>query len=156
MVASLLAAMVNLLAPDGRGGGISKHLKFLTSLFLVCVLIVPIKDAIDGLYKLANGEITLPWLDVTDKDDYTDRTEDALDSASEAYFTQMLTQNLVSRFSLSADDLRCDVTWEEEGEERRPARVRVILSGKALWQDPHAIEDYIRDLLGCDCITAIE
>ena len=37
LTASLIAAMVGILAPEGERGGLAKHLRLLTSLFLVCV-----------------------------------------------------------------------------------------------------------------------
>ncbi len=155
LLASLAAALVGILTPEGERGGIGKHMRLLTSLFLICVLIVPLKGAIEGIRSFLSGEWSLPGNEA-ENPDYADRVEEALDAASEAYFVQMLVQTLTEEFSISPDDVRCTVSWEKENEAFRPREVRIILSGRAIWQDPRKLEEFTENLLGCPCITAIE
>ncbi len=68
----------------------------------------------------------------------------------------MLTVTIEKQFGIEAGEVRCLVAWEQEGETLTPTRVTVVLSGKAIWKDPHAIEAFVTELLGCDCTTAIE
>lgn len=156
IAASLIAALVGILSPSGEKDGISKHMKLLTSLFLVCVLISPLQGMIEGLGSLLDGSTELPGLDAPEEDSYTQQMNEALNNASTVYFTQMLTQMLETQFSISTGDVRCAVQWEKKNETLSPTRVSVILSGKAIWKDPQAIEDFVSDLLGCECISAIE
>ncbi len=156
LAASMIAALVGLLTPDGERGGIGKHVKLLTALFLVCVLIAPIGSAIEGLKKLFEGGIDLPGMEETPDQSYQEELSGALENASTAYFTQMLTQVLENQFQIPAGELRCAVSWESVGEALKPTRVTVVLSGSAIWKDPRAIEDFVEELLGCNCVSAIE
>ena len=150
---ALLVALVGLLAPKG---GLSKYIKLLTSLLLLCVLLSPIQKAIPALQAFLNGEWELPALDLPNEDSYKEELDRALEEASTLYFTQMLTQTLQAEFSIDAGDLRCIVQWSAEQEALRPKRVTVILSGRAIWKDPEAIERFVKELLDCDCVCAIE
>jgi hypothetical protein len=153
--AALVAALVNILTPSGERGGIAAHQRLITSLFLVCVLIAPLEGAIKALRGLANGDLT-GILQVTppDQGEFGEQLNEALDSSSRQYFTQMLTQTVSEAFAIPLDEIRCTVSWEES--EQAPARVTVILSGRSIWKDPHAVADFVEQLLGCPCDTAIE
>lgn len=156
IAASLVAVLVGILSPDGERGGIAKHMKLLTSLFLVCVLINPLQSGIVGLQKLMRGELSLPALDGTEQEDYLDEMEGALNGASVNYFCDMLTETIEGQFAIEKGSVRCLVQWEQTDGTLTPTRVTVVLSGKAVWKDPHAIEAFVTELLGCDCTTAIE
>ena len=56
---------------------------------------------------------------------------------------------------LRQETVRCAVEWKT-GEPATPERITVILSGGAIWKDPEKLEAFVRDLIGCDCVTAIE
>lgn len=157
VLSSLLAILVGMLAPDGDKGGVFKHMRLLTSLFLVCVLISPLQESIKYLQGLLNGSIELPWLDGSeDKSGYEQEMNEALENASTSYFTQMLTQMLEAQFSIATGDLRCQIQWETQNESLSPVHVTVILSGRAIWKDTREIEDFVSELLGCPCVSAIE
>ena len=154
IAASLITSIVTILSPSGERGGISRHMGLLTALFLVCVLITPAKDAIEQLRAWADGE--LPPLEGAQKEDYEAMTDASAGLASKRYFVQTLTQALQTQFDLKADAVRCVVQWEESDGQATPARVTVILSKGGIWQDPHAIEDYVTSLLNCPCAVALE
>ena len=156
IAASLVAVLVGILSPDGERVGIAKHMKLLTSLFLVCVLINPLQSGIVGLQKLMNGELSLPELDGSGQEDHLQQMEDVLNGASVNYFCDMLTETIEGQFSIEKGSVRCLVEWEQTGETLTPGRVTVILSGKAIWKDPREIEAFVSELLGCECVTAIE
>ena len=153
--AALVAALVNILTPNGERGGIAAHQKLITSLFLVCVLIAPAESAIKAIRSLADGDLSelLP-IDSPSQKDYEEQMNDALNASSERYFTQMLTQTVCEAFAIPTDEIRCTVSWDKT--ENTPTRVTVILSGASIWKDPHAIARFVKELLGCECITAIE
>lgn len=156
IAASLMATLVGFLSPNGEKGGMAKHIKLLTSLFLVCVLIAPLKSAAEGLRSLIDGDWEIPWAESTDKENYQSEMQDAVNSASKSYFTDMLTQTLEQKFAIDTGNIRCTVRWEESAEALSPTQVTVFLSGKAIWKDPKAIESFVSELLGCECTTAIE
>ena len=156
IAAALIAALVGILSPDGERGGIAKHLKLLTALFLICVLISPLCGILTDLKSLMDGTLSIPNLTPDTEDDYRQQMDAALDAATESYFTDMLTQTLESQFSIAKGDIDCRVDWTRDGDQITPRRVTVILSGKAIWKDPKPIEEFVSELLGCECQTAIE
>ncbi len=152
LLVSLATALAGMLSPDGEKGGMGKHLRLLSSLLLICVLILPLRDGIAYLVSWSQGELQIPGLEASEPDDYRDQMQENLDLASRDYFSQMLTKTLEQEFSITPGELRCIVRWEEE----TPTRITVVLSGSAIWKDPQAIEDYVEALLGCPCQSAIE
>lgn len=151
---SIALSILSILAPEGEKGGLTRHLRLLTSLLLVCVLVAPLGTLLERLRGWAEGNPSLPGFEEASKEGYQNELQDALDSASRDYFTQSLTRTLEKEFSIATGQVRCKVFWEEGG--NAPQRVTVILSGAAIWKDPEAIEAFVTSLLGCPCQTAIE
>ena len=148
--ASVLITLVGILAPTAA----SAHVKLLCGLCFLCLLYAPLPDLIRSLSilstELDNG-LNEEW-----KEDYREQAEAALKHSSKTYFAQTLTTLLEEKFSIPAGELRCTVLWDDETDPPRPKRVTVILSGSAVWKDPAAIEATVTELLGCECVTAIE
>lgn len=151
---ALLITVVDILAPTGSGG-LTKHLKIVTALVFVCVLISPILSLAERILEYANGNWEL-GIEGDIEDHYSSQLQDALDNASKDYFEEMLKQTLCEEFAITEDDLRLRVDWIGEGENLRPEKVTLILSGKAIWKNPAKIEEYVSSLLDCDCVSAIE
>ena len=152
---ALLITVVDILAPSGTGGGLSRHLKLVISLVFVCILISPTVSLAQRLLEFSNGN----WeFDIEGDigDHYEEELQGALDDASRDYFEGMLKQTLCKEFAIAEDELRIRVDWIGDGEDLRPKKVTVILSGKAIWKNPAKIEEYVTSLLGCDCVSAIE
>lgn len=156
IAAALVAALVGILTPEGAGGGIAKHMRLLIALFLLCALISPIKETITSLMDFANGELPLPELGDVGEEDYQKALEEAMSTSSKAYLVQLLTQGIEREFSIADGEVRCAVRWNDAKDDLRPTRVTVILSGRAIWCDPAPIEQYVTNLIGCECVTAIE
>ena len=152
---ALLITVVDILTPSGTGGGLSKHLKLVTSLVFVCVLISPTVSLVQRLGEFANGNWEFD-MEGDIEDHYSSQLQDALDNASREYFEGMLVQTLCEEFEILEDDIRIHVEWEGKNENLRPQKVTVVLSGKAIWKNPTKIEEYVSSLLNCDCVTAIE
>lgn len=149
-----VATLVGILAPSGDGG-LARHLRLLTSLVLICVLISPILSIAEEVRDLLDGNFTFEG-DTGVDEDYASALEESMNATSKHYFVQMLTQTLAERFSIAEDDIRCRVEWTEEKDNLHPSRVTVILSGRAIWKNPTEIEAYVTSLLGCECVSAIE
>lgn len=151
LLVSLATAVAGLLSPEGEKGGILKHVRLLSALLLVCVLILPIRSGIAYLFALQNEDVTLPdWAEPPA--DGESALQDRLDLVSKEYFTQNLTQTLEQEFAITSGEVRCIIRWEDDA----PSLVTVVLSGKAVWKDPYAIEAFVESLLACECQSAIE
>ena len=149
---ALLITVVDILAP---GGGLSKHLKLVTSLVFVCILISPSLAFAEKLKDFANGDWELA-IEEDMEEHYSSELQNALDDASKEYFENMLELTLCKEFDIAEDNLRVAVEWIGDAENLRPQKVTVILSGKAIWKNPAKIEEYVTSLLGCTCVSAIE
>ena len=156
ITASMALALVGILSPRGAKDGIAKHMRLLTAFITVCILIAPLRDAIASLGGILSGDTELPWEEPQEDERYEQQMNEALQNASTSYFTQMLTEMLQSRFEIADGEIRCAVTWEQDNEMLSPVRVTVILSGRAIWKDPAQIEAFVSELLGCECVSAIE
>ncbi len=154
--ASLLAALIGVLSPSGEKGALEKHMRLISVLFLICVLIAPAKSALKGLEGLISGDIVPSLPDYGDRPSYEDQMEEALGEASTAYFTEMLTQMLEEQFEIASGEVRCIVAWSEEDGTLKPTQVTVVLSGKAIWKNPQDMESFVEGLLHCPCTSAIE
>ncbi len=156
IAASLAAALVGILCPEGERGGIGKHMRLLISLFLVVVIASPLSQALQWLADAVDGGIVLPEMQAPLPEDYQGKLDSALDAAGEVYFAQMLIQCLEAELGIGTGDVRCEVSWQtDDSGKTSPARVTVVLSGKAIWQDPHVIEEFVTALLACPCQVAI-
>ncbi|MBQ9797043.1 MAG: hypothetical protein IJW50_04910 [Clostridia bacterium] len=152
---SLIASLVGILTPKGDGG-IAKHLRLLTALFLICVLISPVKEVIRRIAEFADGNWEYIWKNESMEESYREELNESLQGASKDYFLQMLLQTLEQEFALESGTVRCRVEWNEGESDLRPTHVTVVLSGTSIWKDPHAIEAYVTELLDCACAVAIE
>ena len=148
---ALAAALVGILAPEGA----SRHIRLVSSLFLICVLVAPLPKAIGSVSSWFEELEEAADAGESGGDDYAAQLEAAMESASRSYFAQSLTQMLEQRFSIPAGEIRCTVRWQQD-EELRPERVTLVLSGSAIWKNPAEMEEFVTGLLGCECVTAIE
>ncbi len=148
---ALAAALVGILAPEGA----SRHIRLVSSLFLICVLVAPLPKAIGSVSSWFEELEEAADAGESGGGDYAAQLEAAMESASRSYFAQSLTQMLEQRFSIPAGEIRCTVRWQQD-EELRPERVTLVLSGSAIWKNPVEMEEFVTGLLGCECVTAIE
>ena len=148
---ALAAALVGILAPEGA----SRHIRLVSSLFLICVLVAPLPKAIGSVSSWFEELEEAADAGESGGGDYAAQLEAAMESASRSYFAQSLTQMLEQRFSIPTGEIRCTVRWQQ-GEELRPERVTLVLSGSAIWKNPAEMEKFVTGLLGCECVTAIE
>ena len=159
LIATAVAVtLVGLLTPEGERGGLSKHIGLLSALCVVCVLIAPLGNAFDAIRTALDGELILPWEDADEESEGPQREQlqAALDEAGCNYFTEMLTQTLEQEFSIKAGEVRCVTFWNNDSENLRPEKITVLLSGSAIWKDAGAIEAYVTNLVGCECVSTVE
>lgn len=143
---ALAVALVDLLVPE-RG---RKTVRLLSALFLLCVLSAPLPRAFRAV-----RDYTLPDTMRDAREEYTQKMKQATESASRAYFAKTLTELIAEQFSLADDSVRCMIEWEAD-DGTVPKKITVILSGSAIRCDPRKIENFVKDLIGCECVTAIE
>lgn len=143
---ALAVALVDLLVPE-RG---RKTVRLISALFLLCVLSAPLPRAFRAI-----RDYTIPGAAQDAREEYTQKMKQAMESASRTYFARTLTELIGEQFALTEGSVRCEIEWEADNE-TVPKKITVILSGSAIWRDPEKIESFVIDLIGCECVTAIE
>ncbi len=155
VAASLVAAVAELLSPKGEGGRISAQVRMVAGLFLLVSLLVPLRDGLTFLSGLADGdEINLPSYDAPD---YEATLQASILAMGDAELTAWITSALSCEFSVSSDDAEVILMWEEGDAIPPPlSEVCIVLSKRAILTDPHPIEDYFADALGCPCRVSVD
>ncbi len=156
IAAAFLAALASQLSPEGERGGISRHVRFVASLFLICVLLSPLKELLQQLPDLLNGGWRPNAETSEEESDYLEQWQESINRASADYFTDMLTQTLCAQLSVPQDNLQCKVFWDNTEQELIPTKVAVTLSGKAIWKDPAEIRALVNALIACPCDVIIQ
>ena len=152
ITAALVAALIGVLSPEGEGGGLSRHMRLLCTLFLLCVIVAPLGGALGTLSDALGDTLAPPDANGGSAEDYQAQLDEALSSAAKPYFAELLIKSIEKEFSIPTGEVRCAIRWGEES----PERISIILSGSAIWQDPAPIEQFVRETIGCECVSAIE
>ena len=147
---ALTVTLINLLTPQGEGGGIAKFVRLLTSLFLVCLVASPLSGASQALEQLFRFDL---FFSEEKQEEYDSQFQELMDSASQEYVEQMLTKQLEEHFSIPAGEI--DVILEWKAENGKPSKATAVLKGSAIWKNPREIQALVEELLGCPCDTAI-
>ena len=156
-VLGICCAVVEMLSPDGEGGGIARHIRLLSVLCLLCVLLAPV------LTLLQSGE-SLPeyfrslldgWSEGAElgEEELAHRFQEETERLDIALAEQTVGEMLAEHFSLDATDCRVRLTVDES---YRITQVRVALRGRAIWSNSHEIEAYIEQTFGCESVIYIE
>lgn len=154
VAAALAAAVVELLAPRGEGGRITAQVRMVAGLFLLVALLLPLRDGVAFLSELADGEG--PSIPSYDAPDYEATLQAAVLSMGSAELTAWVTSTLAETFSVPPEQVEVVPVWAE-GETVPPplTEVCIVLSGKAALTDPHPIEAFFADVLGCPCRVSV-
>lgn len=151
--AALLCAAVTSLSPDGKEGGILKHVRLLTALALLCVIIGPLVSFVGTLTDADFNNI----VDIPTDDLYGQGERIFIEKLSKMNADSLgneIQKRLVSEFDLDENDVSVRVNYEASDEGVRFTRVLVTLSGKAIFRSPYEIEAYVTGVTGlaCDCV----
>lgn len=155
---ALCCAVVELLSPEGEGGGIARHIKLMTGLCLLCVLVTPVVSFLRaGIDLPSRLEAALSdWLAIRDQadEDFNDRWQEEYEQLDVTFASQTITVMLQDEFSIAEGDICVEVM--PNADQTRISHVRVALSGRAIWQNTHEIEQYIEKTFGCECTIYME
>lgn len=154
---ALCCAVVEMLSPDGEGGGIARHIKLMSALCLLCVLLSPV------VTWLREGE-SLPdhlrdfWDGLTQDAEDTeqellDRWEQESERLDIALAEETVAEMLETKFSLSSEDCRVSLTLDDGG---NITCVRVALRGRGIWCNTHEMQAYIEQTFGWESVIYIE
>ena len=138
---SVLIALVCALVPS-QG---QAHVKLLCSLCVVCLICVPL---VHTAKDISQGEWEIPeeWME-------PEAQEPDYGQVADRLLVGQLQVLLEQKFGLGAEQCRILAQWDEQD---KVTHVTLVLSGKAIWQDPDPIRAYVQQLLGCACTVVLD
>ena len=156
--ASLAAAVAELLAPKGEGGRLVSHVRMVAGLFLLVALLVPLREGITLLLDAAQGDMASRVEELIPEayqPDYEAVFGDSLAAMGEEEVEAWVMATLESRFGVPADLCLVEGVCAYEAEALAITEVRIALWGGSALTDPHPIEDYFTQQLGCPCSVTV-
>jgi hypothetical protein len=156
-VLALCCAVVELLSPEGEGGGIARHIRLLSGLCLLLFALTPAMSWVEqGRSPLgALSDALDEWIaqSETSGDAFRERWEQQSEQIDLNVAAETVAEMIEERFSLAASD--CRVTLKTDARNQLE-EVCVALSGRAIWIDAQQIQAMVRETLGCACTVYVE
>ncbi len=151
-IASVGAVLLSLLPQDDR-----RSVGIICRLLLLSVLVLPLSGLPDFVDKI--GELYAVINESAAKEETGGIPRgvlDALERQSRAEIADAIGEDICNRFDLSREDVevRPQLEISEEDGDVRLLSVRLIFTGRAMWQDPHPVIEYVRQAFGVDCEIA--
>lgn len=150
MCVSIIGSIISMLAPDGEGGGIGKHIRLILGLCVVIVCINPIKDIVDYINELDFSVITASGEDESDR--YSEIFDNTYGAAEAENLKSGIKQMLYDRFGIDPSECEVGVVISDE---RKLSRVIITLYGSAVWKNTNEIEDYLSQIFKCEIVSII-
>ncbi len=159
LAASFAAAMVELLAPRGEGGKLAAAVRMCAGLFLLVSLLTPLRAGIALLSDLADEASEIPGIeiDAPDASDYESTLQASLVALGEHELHAWVCETLQTRFAIPPDHVEVIFVWADTPDLPPPlGEVCLVVSGTAIFEDPHPIESYFTATLGIPCRVSVD
>lgn len=156
--AALIASLAELLAPRGEGGKTAAYVRMIAGLFILVALSDPLREGLGILREATEGdpsafvESLLPEVNATD---YGDAFYTTLTEISRREAETWVRARLESEFGIPPGGCALSVTCTKEGESVIFTETRIALRGDYILTDPHPIEQYFEERLGCPCFVTV-
>lgn len=156
ITASAILGMLEALAPRGRG--LDKYIKMIGLIIILCITVSPISQLLgqlgdggllDDLRDEISGEGELDG-------EYRDRLNEYLNDYSSEMLKNELYAILSDKFSIPREECEISLKTEYSEGQYHVARVQILLFGGSIFKNPYNIEEYIADLLSCECEVLIK
>ncbi len=159
VVLSAAMSVIFALTPEGRGQGLKKHIRLISSICLLCVLIEPAAELIDGIRDMGEnifGSIADSENELYER--YDSIYEDYLDGKYGENIGQAVKDALYEKFGIKNENCRIstEFSYSEEYGVKVPRKITVVLRKSAVLTDPLAVKDFVSELFGCEAEVALE
>ena len=148
---SVLASVTVLLAPEGKNGSISKHLRLLSSLCILAAISDPIISFSKSLFSSSPGDITELFTEGIDESDSESVFFESISEFSASQLNLELVRLISEKFSIDSDDISVKSSYKTSDSGISFSSVTVKLSGLAIFKDPRDIEGFVTALTGLPC-----
>ena len=157
--ASLIAGVIEHLAPKGEGGRMAAHVRLIAGLFLLVTLLNPLREGILFLKSAAEGNLADRLTEVLPEASAKDYEEVFLGVLADTGVLETeawVLSALETVFHIPPTACAVEVTCEAEGNTLALREVRIALRGEFMWEDPHPIEAYMSAQLQCPCYVTVQ
>ncbi len=159
VILSAAMSVIFALTPEGRGQGLKKHVRLISSICLLCVLIEPATELIDRLSAMGediSGSISDSENGLYER--YDSIYENYLDGKYGENIGQAVKDALYEKFGIKNENCRVSTEfhYSEKDSVKIPRKITAVLSGRAVYVDPIAVKDFISELFGCEAEVALE
>lgn len=140
---SALCGICAYLCPGGESGGYGRQMRLLSGVCMLLLLLSPVRQLAQGSVDIA-GALREYFSSLEEQSEPKEDAYMQIDANLAAYATK---QGLCEAFALSADDITVGVRLD--GAREKIEFVSIGLSGQAIWQDSHAMEEWVQKNIGC-------
>lgn len=145
-----LCGIVRILSPDGKGGGLSAQMRFISSLCVLCVVAAPIMPFIKTLEKISIFDMITQGVE-NDESYYQSVFEEYVAGENEAYISDKLSEMICKEFDILPQNIEVAIALDVGEDECKVSSTVVYISGKAITKDPHKIIEYVEEKTGSKC-----
>lgn len=157
---AICSSLVGYIVTEDDGGGIGKNLRMVGAICLILAIVLPLSPVLGDIGNISDKlESALEILkfggtDMSDTEEYAKLFNYQLINSSISEAQNILNDLICQKFSIEKDDCYVEISVSNGSKEDISIeKVIVTLKDQALWKDPYAIEEYIRNMLECDCIV---
>ena len=161
--ASVAVCLVELLLPKGDGGRIASHVRLVSGLLLLVSMLNPLREGLLFLRSAASGDLgdviadRLPNLPY--EENYDDAFQATLTEVGRRETEAWVVETLGIVFAIPSEgcavEAVCDAGEDTEESILTLREVRIGLRGAYALENPHPIEDYFTERLGCPCFVTV-
>ena len=161
--ASVAVCLLEMLLPKGDGGRTASHVRLVTGLFLLVALLNPLRQGLLLLRSAATGDLAelvaerLP--EVSYEEDHAGAFESALSGIGRQEVETWVVETLAAVFAIPAEgcavEVVCGVAGEGDAATLTLCELRIGLRGRYALEDPHPLEAYFAERLGCPCFVTV-
>jgi hypothetical protein len=148
-----MGGIVVSLAPEGTG---QRYLRLLASLAVTGCIIIPLFSFLDG-WQIDTNRISemLAWGEESTQN-YEEIYNNTILTEGARKASQELKNEIKQELALDSGGFDVTIITEDNGDEIYIARVELIIYPSGVAIDPHAIQKYVKERLGCECVVIYE
>lgn len=151
----VIGSIISLIAPEGEGGGLGKHVRLAVGCVLVLTCVSPLGDLIEGLRALDLSGL-VPEVNEGAIEEYESIFGNSYEAAELSSLKEGIAAMLEERYGVEREDCKVEVIADRNGSgELELKRIFITLYGSAIWKDTGEIERYFGRLFDCEIVTAV-
>ena len=147
----LFGGIIELLSPEGEGGGIKKHMKLLASLCVLTVISAPLVSFCRALSNTDAESIT----DLFEIEHYENKYDEIFNESISRYTAEELgricEERVMVALGIKEEDVDIEVVTENIDGVISVNSARIIIYPSAIAHDPRDIKAIVENMLECEC-----